>query len=169
MEKSFRNTLNILFLFNMLVIYGTCTKGWAFFMTHSVEVGNCAGALLEWYPPLKGAQPKESPLKGAPTKWGPTQGSPYSMGCHSRGPHSRKPPLNRAHTQRVEALLSWGSLVGVCLCTGPFISGGPPFCGGPGQLPLSPMPKSGPEESQSPSPIVVKTKSHKATTLGMST
>jgi hypothetical protein len=36
MKESFRNTLNILFVFNLLVIYGTCTKGWAFFWTHSV-------------------------------------------------------------------------------------------------------------------------------------
>jgi hypothetical protein len=61
------------------------------------------------------------------------------MGCHSL-----KPSLKGTYTQRIEALLSGGSLVGVCLCAGPFICGGPPLCGGPGQLPLSPMPKSGP-------------------------
>jgi hypothetical protein len=36
MKESFRNTLNILFLFNLLVIYGTYTKRWVVFFTHSV-------------------------------------------------------------------------------------------------------------------------------------
>jgi hypothetical protein len=86
----------------------------------------------------------------APTKGGSTQGASTQGGLHSRGAHSREPlfngaplkgaPLKGAHIQCVEALLSGESLVGVCLCAGPFICGGPSFCGGPGQLPLSRMP-----------------------------
>jgi hypothetical protein len=90
--------------------------------------------------PTKGGSTQGASTQGGPTKGGPTQWSPYSM-----GPHSRGPPLKGALTQRVEALLSGGSLVGVCFCAEPFICGGPPFRGGPGQLPLSPMTKSVPD------------------------
>jgi hypothetical protein len=86
------------------------------------------------------------PLKRQPTQknpqWGHTQGGPTQG-----GPHSRGPPLKGARTQCVEALLSGGPLVGIRLCTGPFICGGPPFCGGPVQLHLLYMPKSGPVEA----------------------
>jgi hypothetical protein len=112
-----------------------------------LEVGICADALIEWYSPLKGALPRK-PTQGGPHLKGANSRNPYLMGPHLRRPHFRRPQLKQAHTQCVEALLSGGSLVGVCLCAGPFICGGPPFCGGPGQLPLSPMPTSGPAQQR---------------------
>jgi hypothetical protein len=74
-------------------------------------------------------------------KGGPLKGTPYSMERHSRRPLSKKATTQGAHTQHAESLLSGGSLVGVGLCAGPFI------CGGPGQLLLSLMPKSGPDQN----------------------
>jgi hypothetical protein len=82
-------------------------------------------------------------MRGLPLKRHQTQKNPYSMGSYSRGPHSRGPPLKGARTQCIEALLSDGPLVGVRLCTGPFICGGSPFCGGPVQLHHLHTPKSG--------------------------
>jgi hypothetical protein len=69
------------------------------------------------------------------------------MGPHSRGPHSRNPPLKGAQTQRVEALFVWGIPCWSLLLHGALHLCGPPFSGGPGQLPFSPMPKSSPDRA----------------------
>jgi hypothetical protein len=129
------------------------------------------GTMQRW-PAFIEAPYKGAPVKGAPTRGCPHQrGPPHKVAPHSRGPslkgaptqewpNSKEPllnvvilkgaplkgtPLKGACTQCAAALL-WGPLVRVLFCTGPFICGSPSFCGGPVQLHLLHMPKSGPEE-----------------------
>jgi hypothetical protein len=121
---------------------GTQSRGPTLKRAPSKSPHSCVGDLLEvgtrGCAPTKWGSTQGAPAQGGPTKEWPTQGSPYSMGPHPRGPHSRKPPFKGAHTQRVEALLYGGSLVGVCFCAGPLIVGAPIFVGALGGYPSRP-------------------------------